>query len=103
AFWSGNQKLYRATWIIFWSLNILAAVGLSLTFTKKDRIAPLYYLYNRGDVAAVLLEGPSVKQPPVYYMGKNAVDYDEFVLGEMGMNRMLKNKENLDPNLQFVF
>ncbi|UII26813.1 glycosyltransferase family 39 protein [Fulvivirga maritima] len=79
-FWLKNQRLHKGLWTFFWSINIIAAVAMALTFTKRDRVEPMYYLYHKNDVSSVIVESErgSVKQVPVYYMGTGCVDYNEF-------------------------
>lgn len=70
SFWTSRVKLYKGLWIFFWVINVIAAVGLSLSYSKKDRIAPLYYLSKLDDVESVVVQSEnSLKLLPVYYFG----------------------------------
>ncbi|MHC2991618.1 mannosyltransferase, partial [Pontibacter sp. HJ8] len=46
-FWQGHKKLLAFSWSFFWIINILVAVGMALTYTKKSRVAPLVYLSEK--------------------------------------------------------
>lgn len=102
-FWNRNRKFYRFIWSLFWVVNIAAALGLALTFTKKDRILPLYYLYLKDDVNSVIIEGASIKQVPDYYLGGLAFDYKEYKKDFMGLGSFKKNQGYLDPEVNFIF
>lgn len=104
-FWAGHQTLYRGLWKFFWIINIIAAVALALTFTKKDRVAPLYYLSQQDDVKAVIIESErgKVKQPPVYYLGSSCADYDEIQNGELGFDQFAAKKKYIDPDFIVTF
>jgi hypothetical protein len=103
AFWRRNIKLYRGIWIFFWAVNIIVAFALALTFSKRDRIEPLHYIFKKNDATSVLIEGQSVKQIPAYYMGSNAFDYREFQLDLMGLKAVKEEKRYLDPHFKFIF
>ena len=100
SFWNRKQSLHKALWNFFWVINIIAALGLALTFTKKDRVAPLHYLSKQTDVTAVIIESERdhVKQPPVYYLGKNCADYDEIKADELGYTAQEVTKRYRDPD-----
>lgn len=104
-FWLANPKFYRALWGFFWTVNIIAALALALTFTKKDRVAPLYYLSKQDDVEAVIIESErdKVKQPPVYYLGRNCADFDEIQNGELGFNEFTIKKKYMDPDFVVTY
>ncbi|UII31728.1 glycosyltransferase family 39 protein [Fulvivirga ulvae] len=104
-FWQGHQSLYRGLWKFFWTINIIAAVALALTFTKKDRVAPLYYLSRQTDVKAVIIESErgKVKQPPVYYLGNNCADFDEVENGELGFDQFEARQKYADPEFIVTF
>ncbi|MBX0334143.1 glycosyltransferase family 39 protein [Pontibacter sp. HSC-14F20] len=83
-FWQGRKKLLAASWTFFWILNIVVAVAMSFTYTKKSRIAPLVYLSEKQDMDAVLLEfgNSSMKQPPLYYLNRLAAEFHEYHFNE---------------------
>ncbi len=106
AFWSKNMRLENGLWKFFWSANLLAALALAFTFTKKDRVEPIYYLSKKQDVRSVIVESSSgsVKQVPVYYLGRIAADYSDFEKGNiLGMNEWKLDKTYLDNGFPFVF
>lgn len=80
AFWQKRQKLLAGCWFFFWSLNVMAAVGMALTYTKKSRVAPLVYLSQKADMDAVLLEfgNHSFKKPPLFYLGRSSAEFKDY-------------------------
>ncbi|MEM1406795.1 MAG: glycosyltransferase family 39 protein [Bacteroidota bacterium] len=78
-FWAKRVSLYKGMWIFFWVLNFIVAVALSLSYSKKDRIEPLYYLSKMNDVESVVVQSESkMKLLPVYYYGTysaQSIDY----------------------------
>jgi len=83
-FWQRRRRLLAWSWGFFWALNIIATVGMALTFTKKSRVAPLVYLSEKPDLQGVVLEfgNHSVKQPPLFYLGHMSAEYDKYVVDE---------------------
>ncbi|MCC9136831.1 glycosyltransferase family 39 protein [Pontibacter silvestris] len=79
-FWQKRQKLLAGCWILFWSLNIIAALGMALTYTKKSRVAPLVYLSQKANMDALLLEfgNHSPKKPPLFYLGRSSAEYRDY-------------------------
>lgn len=103
-FWQGHQKLHRGLWYFFWTVNLIAALALTFTFSKRDRIEPLYYLSKQSDVKSVIIENErSVKQPPVYYLGSFCSEYHEFQTDILGLDKFKADKKYLDPSYQMVF
>lgn len=104
-FWTKHPAVYSGLWKFFWTINIIAAVALALTFTKKDRIAPLSYLSTKSDVQSIIIETErgKVKQPPVYYLGGNSVDYNEFLSDELGLKQIKANRSYLNDDYMMVF
>lgn len=84
AFWNKRRKLLAGCWIFFWTINIIAAIGLAFTYTKKSRVAPLVYLSKKPNIDAVVLEfgNHSVKTPPLFYLNHVSADYDLYTIDE---------------------
>ncbi|ELR73268.1 Alg9 family protein mannosyltransferase [Fulvivirga imtechensis AK7] len=104
-FWAGHPALYGGLWKFFWTINVIAALGLALTYSKKDRVEPLYYLSKKEDVKAIILESErgQVKQPPVYYLGGSGADYDELQLDVLGLREFKAEKKYTDPGYIITF
>ncbi|QSE96230.1 ArnT family glycosyltransferase [Fulvivirga lutea] len=99
-FWSKYKIIPSISWKFFWTVNIIGGLFMSFTFSKKDRVAPLHYLSQKQDVEAVLIENEkSVKQPPVYYLGENSSDYNEWDKGILGLTK----EEKLADDHKVVF
>ena len=106
SFWQKYPRLESGGWKFFWAANVLAAFALAVTFTKKDRVEPIYHLSAKQDVRSVIVESSSrsVKQVPVYYLGRKAADYSDFEKGNiLGMNHWKSNKKYLDEDIPFIF
>jgi Alg9-like mannosyltransferase family len=53
-------------------LNLIAVCLLSVTYSKRSRVEAMSYLYKKGDVSNIILEGAgSPPPPPLYYLGKH--------------------------------
>jgi hypothetical protein len=79
-FWQKRKKLLAISWGFFWILNIIVAIALAFTYTKKSRIAPLVYLSHKQNLNGILLEfgGHSIKMPPLYYLGRLSAQAEDF-------------------------
>lgn len=104
--WVKNRmKLFNSFWTFFWIMNIVGAFVLALTYNRKDRVEPFYYLSKKTDITSIVLESErsSPKQAPVYYLGKNAVDYKNFKDDMLGYRIFRKEQKYLDPEFRMVF
>ena len=71
AAWSG--RWYRTMWGYFWTVNAALVLVLTFSFSKKDRVAPLLYVYRRHDATGVLVaQYNQTFTVPAYYLGKPA-------------------------------
>lgn len=62
---------YRGMWWYFWIVNAALLVVLTFSFSKKDRVAPLLYVYRRHDATGVLVaQFNQTFHVPDYYLGK---------------------------------
>jgi hypothetical protein len=66
-----GRRVYRSVWWYFWAVNALLLIVVTFSFSKKDRVAPLLYIYRRHDATGVLVaqfnEDFGV---PEYYLGR---------------------------------
>jgi hypothetical protein len=64
------RRWYRAMWWYFWAVNGALLLVLTFSFSKKDRVAPLVYVYRRHDATGVLVaQYNQTFNVPVYYLG----------------------------------
>lgn len=49
AFWLKRDKLHKILWAFFWSINIMALLVFSTTYSKRSRVEAMLYLANQGD------------------------------------------------------
>ena len=64
-------RAYRGMWWYFWIVNAALLVVLMFSSSKKDRVAPLLYIYRRHDATGVLVaQYNETFQVPAYYLGK---------------------------------
>jgi hypothetical protein len=58
-------------WWYFWAANGALLLVLTLSFSKKDRVAPLLYVYRRHDATGVLVaQYNQAFHVPDYYLGR---------------------------------
>ena len=66
-----RAQLYRGMWWYFWSVNAALLIALTFSFSKKDRVAPLLYVYRRHDATGVLIAQYAYTfHVPDYYLGR---------------------------------
>ncbi|WP_083610153.1 glycosyltransferase family 39 protein [Pontibacter flavimaris] len=105
-FWQNRRKLLAASWIFFWVLNLLATVGMALTYTKKSRVAPLVYLSQKQEMDGVVLEfgNHSVKKPPLFYLGRTSAVYDKYIIDEdMVWEEYLQGQKQLPEDFVMAY
>ncbi|MBW7466588.1 hypothetical protein ABID22_000529 [Pontibacter aydingkolensis] len=105
-FWSKRRKLLAVSWGFFWVLNILVAVGLAFTYTKKSRVAPLVYLSEKQNLDAIVLEfgNHSVKTPPLFYLNRISADYDFYTIDDdMVWEDYLAGKKPLPEEFVMIY
>ncbi|MFL5753062.1 MAG: glycosyltransferase family 39 protein [Bacteroidia bacterium] len=72
-FWQRRQKLYRGSWIFFWSLNTVALLFISVSYSKRNRVEAMCYLAKKGDVVNIIMEDSNrddFLMPPLFYLKK---------------------------------
>ena len=63
--------VYRGMWWYFWIVNSALLLVLTFSFAKKDRVAPLLFVYHRHDATGVLVAQYNESfGVPEYYLGK---------------------------------
>jgi Dolichyl-phosphate-mannose-protein mannosyltransferase len=63
--------IYRPLQWYFWSINTALLLVLTFSFSKKDRVAPLLYVYRRHDATGVLIaQLNQTFHVPDYYLGR---------------------------------
>jgi dolichyl-phosphate-mannose-protein mannosyltransferase/glycosyl transferase family 22 (putative mannosyltransferase) len=66
-------RAYRGMWWYFGVVNAVLVILLTFSFSKKDRVAPLLYVYRRHDATGVLVaQFNQTFGVPIYYLGKPA-------------------------------
>ncbi|MEM8566653.1 MAG: glycosyltransferase family 39 protein [Bacteroidota bacterium] len=104
--WTRFPKAISRCWMFFWIVNGIASIALALTYSKKDRVAPIHYLSKKADLSSLIVESSRAnsKQVPVYYLGRLAADYKDFQKGDiLGMNDIRSSGKYLDSGMPFVF
>src|SRR5439155_13344159 len=65
------SRVYRGMWWYFWIVNAALLIVLTFSFTKRDRVAPLLYVYRRHDATGVLVaQYNQTFRVPDYYLGR---------------------------------
>lgn len=66
-----RPAVYRGMWWYFWIVNAALLVVVTFSFSKKDRVAPLLYVYRRHDATGVVVaQYNQTFHVPEYYLGK---------------------------------
>lgn len=64
-------RWYRPMWWYFWAVNTVLLLAVTFSFSKKDRVAPLVYVYRRHDATGVLIaQFDQSFTVPDYYLGR---------------------------------
>ena len=64
-------RWYRGMWWYFWTVNAALLIVTTFSFSKKDRVAPLLYIYRRHDAKGVLVaQYNQTFAVPAYYLGR---------------------------------
>jgi len=64
-------RAYGGMWWYFWIVNTALLVIVTFSFSKKDRVAPLLFVYHRHDATGVLVaQHNQTFSVPEYYLGK---------------------------------
>lgn len=104
-FWQKRRKLLAASWSFFWILNLITALAMALTYSKKSRIAPLVYLSHKPALDGILLEfgDHSLKMPPLFYLGRMSAQGEDFAADPKNRWGKYKNSEPLPPDFVMVY
>lgn len=72
--WQNRHKLMRGLWTFFWIINSIFLVLFTFTYSKKNRVEPLYYLSKKDKVAGVVVETEKMNRisQPTFYLNKKA-------------------------------
>ncbi len=121
------RRFVRASWGWFWVANGLLLALSVLTYSKKARVASMSYLYNMGDVVALVVENHRSSSPrlPLFYLDAWCPVYDlpasksvgrlreelsgsdrprpnyVLFLGSRNLERRIQRVRELFPNLEF--
>lgn len=64
-------RWYRGMWWYFWAVNTALLLAVTFSFSKKDRVAPLLFVYRRHDATGVLVaQFDQTFTVPEYYLGR---------------------------------
>ena len=104
-YWQKHRKLLNAGWQFFWILNIIAAVAMAITYSKKSRIAPLVYLSEQQNLKGILLEfgNHSLKMPPLFYLNRLSGQAEEFIADPTKKWAPYKSGNPLPKNFVMVY
>jgi len=101
-FWRTHPQWLHYTWNFFWVLNLLVALAMAFTYTKKSRVAPLVYLSEKQNLQGILLEygDHSAKMPPLFYLGRLSAQAEDFQ--DDPKNKWRDFKQDTSLRQQFV-
>ncbi len=102
-FWQKRPGLYKGFWIFFWTLNTIALLFISVSYSKRNRVESMCYLAQKGDVVNIIMEDSNrndFQLPPLFYLQKWI---SPFGVTQLESARNLKQKydqlpDSLKPN-----
>jgi hypothetical protein len=107
-FWLRNQKLLRGCYLFFVVLNLIGGIGLSVMYTKRERVEAMSYLYRAGDCRNYVLEythkegGAMLPQHfsgiwTKFYYWNNKTNVEEVVAKMPATEELFANREMTKP------
>ncbi|MEI6434134.1 MAG: glycosyltransferase family 39 protein [Bacteroidota bacterium] len=100
SFWLRNKKLANFSWGFFWTLNTIALIVFTFTYSKKARVEAMTYLvkYENIKAIAVIDEENNPELMPKFYLNQWPISYNEFV-GDLSPDSILSAAfRNSDKN-----
>jgi hypothetical protein len=74
SFWKKHKQFIKVSWLIFWSLNIIALPFVTFQYSKRSRCEAMYYLNQyKSNISSILLNDMNYDEPqmmPMFYLGK---------------------------------
>lgn len=73
AFWKKRKKIISACWVIFWTINTILLLVISVTYTKKSMVESMSYLSKYVNINSIVSENTndnSYRMLPLYYLGQ---------------------------------
>ncbi len=70
-FWNKNKKLHKGFWVWFWTLNTLLVMVLSFSYTKRNRVESMTWLYHQEDYQNMIIESShkhDFLMPALFYL-----------------------------------
>jgi len=70
-FWQKRQKLLRACWIFFWTVNFIPLVFISTAYSHRSRVEAMVYLSKKKDFKNFIVEESQHEgftMPPLFYL-----------------------------------
>lgn len=68
-----HRVIITGTWILFWVINVILLVPVSVMYSKKARVEAMTYLYKSPAVETIIIENTNSSQVdivPKFYAGK---------------------------------
>lgn len=102
------HKLTRMAWIVFFVLNTIPLMVVTVSYSKRSRVESMLYLYGKNDTKTICVEESihdCVTLPPLFYLGKWGHVFD--VSGSRTIDTLLcdmqktANKEDLPQYVLF--
>lgn len=75
---SGRKKIIQVSWSIFWILNVILLIPVTVMYSKKARVESMTYLSRYPGIEYILIENSNrgeVQMTPVFYSGQRIYDY----------------------------
>jgi len=112
AWWSKHQKFFQTSWKIFWVINIIVLIPITLTYSKRSKVEAMYHLspleMNEKDYILYCADRFSaIGNMPYYYMKAERYPAYMRIYEDVHMATVLdelKTKETAEyPDFIFLF
>jgi hypothetical protein len=70
-FWRKNIKLHTSLWVLFWAVNIVLLMLVTVMYSKRARVESMTYLRQYPGMTHFMVEDANngtIRFPPVFYM-----------------------------------
>lgn len=100
-YWKKKEKLHNGFWKFFWVLNSILLIVISLSYTKRNRVEAMSYLYPKKDVHGVIIDDSNrgdFQISPKFYSGKWPLEYG--VTNQTDTAAFFSMMNNFDPKVR---
>ena len=101
-FWRQRKKLHHISWFVFWIVNTILLLILTLTYSKRARVEAMSYLSDYPDIRYILVidQENSPELIPKFYLNQwptNISDGSRCQDADTLLNLSIKNNRQMTP------